>query len=228
MEQPTGTPTTPAGVVAAANALVGLLDEDALGGEDVGGTGRDGRADRDACGPSWPALEASVLAEIDARQIPKKELAWGSTADWFTHLAGTTRGKGHRTVQQAPILVGERTATHAAMLAGRVSPEQAAVIVAAVEKLPLDAAVRDHAEAVLLEEAARLNATDLGRPPSAWSSWPTPTRRSGTPRRRWTGRTGPPTTAGTCPSARTVPAASGSGAAAPSRTPPCSRPPSCR
>ena len=107
-------------------------------------------------------LEASVLAEIDARQIPKKELAWGSTADWFTHLAGTTRGKGHRTVQQAPILVGERTATHAAMLAGRVSPEQAAVIVAAVEKLPLDAGVRAHAEAVLLGEAARLDATDLG------------------------------------------------------------------
>ncbi len=103
-----------------------------------------------------------MLAEIDARQMPKKELAWGSTADWFTHLAGTTRGKGHRTVQQAPILVGERTATHAAMLAGRVSPEQAAVIVTAVDKLPLNAAVRDHAEAVLLGEAARLNATDLG------------------------------------------------------------------
>ena len=48
------------------------------------------------------------------------------------------------------------------MLAGRVSPEQAAVIVTAVEKLPLDAAVRAHAEAVLLGEAARLNATDLG------------------------------------------------------------------
>ena len=76
------------------------------------------------------------------------------------------------------------------------------MIVAAVEKLPLDAAVRD---------AGRGGAARGGgpaerhrprrRPPSAWSSWPTPTRPSGTPRRRWTGRTGPPTTAGTSPSA---------------------------
>ena len=33
---------------------------------------------------------------------------------------------------------------------------------AAVEKLPLDAAVRNHGEQVLLGEASRLNATDLG------------------------------------------------------------------
>ena len=103
-----------------------------------------------------------MLAEVQARQVPKKELAWSSTADWFTHLAGVKQGQGHRTVEQAPILVTERTATHAAMLAGRVSPEQAAVIVAAVEKLPLDAAVRNHGEQVLLDEASRLNATDLG------------------------------------------------------------------
>src|SRR5207342_898590 len=84
----------------------------------------------------------SMLAEVQAREIPKKELAWGSTAGWFTHLAGTTRSEGHRTVQRAPVLVVERTATHAAMLAGRISPEQAAVIVAAVDTLPLDAGVR--------------------------------------------------------------------------------------
>ncbi len=131
-----------------------------------------------------------MLAEVKARQIPKKELAWGSTADWFTHLAGTTRGKGHRTVQQAPILVGERTATHAAMLAGRVSPEQAAVIVTAVEKLPLNAAVRDHAEAVLLGEAARLNATDLGRGRQAPGRAGRP-RQGGAGRREGAGPGGP-------------------------------------
>ena len=61
------------------------------------------------------------------------------------------------------MLVTERTATHEAMLAGRVSPEQAAVIVDAVDKLPLDAGVRERGEAVLLEEATRLNATDLAK-----------------------------------------------------------------
>ena len=49
------------------------------------------------------------------------------------------------------------------MLAGRVSPEQAAVIVAAVDKLPLDAGVRAHGEQVLLDEASKLNATDLAQ-----------------------------------------------------------------
>ncbi|HEX6150360.1 HNH endonuclease signature motif containing protein, partial [Nocardioides sp.] len=48
------------------------------------------------------AQEASLLAEIDAREIPRKQMAWGSTADWYTHLAGTTRGEGtHRLVTPA-------------------------------------------------------------------------------------------------------------------------------
>ena len=54
------------------------------------------------------ALEASLLAEIDAREIPRKQLAWGSTADWYTHLAGTTRGEGKRTVKHARELVYSR------------------------------------------------------------------------------------------------------------------------
>ncbi len=109
------------------------------------------------------ALEASVLAEVQARGIAKQELAWGSTAEWFTHLAGTTRREGHRTVRQAPLLVGERTATHAALAAGRVSPEQAAVIVAAVEELPLDGSVREQGEAFLLDQSAKLTATELAK-----------------------------------------------------------------
>src|SRR5688572_2424390 len=60
------------------------------------------------------ALEASLLAEIDAREIPRKQLAWGSTADWYTHLAGTTRGEGKRTVKHARALVADRRATHQA------------------------------------------------------------------------------------------------------------------
>ena len=40
------------------------------------------------------ALEAHLLTEVDARDIPRKDLGWGSTADWFTHLAGLRRGPG--------------------------------------------------------------------------------------------------------------------------------------
>ena len=38
------------------------------------------------------ALEAELLAELDVRQTSRSgSWRWGSTADWFTHLAGTTR-----------------------------------------------------------------------------------------------------------------------------------------
>src|SRR6478752_7473262 len=140
MEQPTGTPTTPAGVVACADRVLA-----------------------EKLRAHLAAVEASVLAEVHARGVAKGELAWGSTAEWFTHLAGTHRGSGHQTIRHADTLVNERSATHAAMVAGRVSPEQAAVIVDAIDRLPTDATVRQDGEAFLLEQASRLNATDLAK-----------------------------------------------------------------
>jgi hypothetical protein len=107
------------------------------------------------------ALEASLLTEIDAREIPRKQLAWGSTSDWYTHLAGTTRGEGKRTVKHARALVGERAATHAALAEGRVSPQQAGVILDAIRRLPKAEHVRRRGEQTLIGEAARLNASDL-------------------------------------------------------------------
>ncbi|MCW2791635.1 MAG: hypothetical protein JWO76_733, partial [Nocardioides sp.] len=109
------------------------------------------------------ALEASVLVEVEERKVAKTHLAWGSTSDWFTHLAGTHRGPGHRAVRQAPVLVGELPATHAALAAGRVSPEQASVIVDAIERLPHRADLRAQGEEFLLDQATRLNATDLAK-----------------------------------------------------------------
>lgn len=109
------------------------------------------------------ALEAELLAEVDVREVAKKELAWGSTADWFTHLAGTTRRAGRRTVKHARRLVSERTATLTALHRGAVSPDQAAVILDAIELLPRADHVRRRGEQVLLAEAGRLNATDLHR-----------------------------------------------------------------
>ena len=109
------------------------------------------------------ALEAELLAELDVRETAKRELGWGSTADWFTHLAGTTRRLGRKTVAHARILLTERTATLDALREGTVSPEQAAVVVDALDRLPLADHVRRRGEQVLLAEAARLNATDLHR-----------------------------------------------------------------
>ena len=109
------------------------------------------------------ALEAQLLAEIDVRDTARRKLGWGSTADWFTHLAGTTRCQGRKVVAQAGMLVTERAATLDALREGAVSPEQASVVVDAVERLPLAEHVRRHGEQVLLEEAGRLNATDLQR-----------------------------------------------------------------
>ncbi|GAB3791840.1 HNH endonuclease signature motif containing protein [Nocardioides ungokensis] len=162
MEQPTGTPTTPAGVLAAANTLVADLDETmwvARTSEEL----VEAVVVAEKLRAHLAALEAGVLAEVHARGVAKQELAWGSTAEWFTHLAGTHRGTGHQTVRHADTLVHERCATHAAMVAGRVSPEQAAVIVDAVDRLPTDATVRADGEAFLLDAASRLNATDLAK-----------------------------------------------------------------
>ena len=107
------------------------------------------------------ALEAELLAELDVRGTAKQSLGWGSTADWFTHLAGTTRRQGKRTVEHARLLTTDRGSTLQAMRAGEISPDQADVIVDAVDRLPLAAHTRRRGEQTLLVEAGRLNATDL-------------------------------------------------------------------
>ncbi|NYD42550.1 HNH endonuclease signature motif containing protein [Nocardioides panaciterrulae] len=161
MEQPpTLAPTSPAGVVAAANALVGDVDGvlwAARSGEELVAANEQIEVLRS----HLAAVQASIVTEVEARGVAKRELAWGSTGDWFTHTAGRHRRSGRRVVRQAPVLVGERTATHVALTRGEVSPEQAAVIVDAVDALPHDEALRCRAEQVLLAEAARLDATAL-------------------------------------------------------------------
>ncbi|MBD8870342.1 HNH endonuclease signature motif containing protein [Nocardioides donggukensis] len=161
MEHQTGTGTTTE-VVSRANAVLGGLDESlwaARSDTDLIGTVEELEALRS----HLTAIESSVLAEIEARGTAKHTLAWGSTADWFTHTAGTHRAEGCRTVRQARVLTTERTATHAALTAGTVSPDAARVIVDAVERLPLDPALRARGEAFLLAEAGRLDATELAK-----------------------------------------------------------------
>lgn len=153
---------TPAGVVGAARVELGGLRDtlwSARSAEELVA----GVEELQLLKAAAAALEAELLAELDEREVPRRELGWGSTADWFTHLAGTTRRQGKRTVAHARRLTGDLAATHDALTAGLVSPDQAAVVVDAVDRLPSGEHVRRRGEQVLLEEAGRLNASDLHR-----------------------------------------------------------------
>jgi hypothetical protein len=109
------------------------------------------------------ALEARLLADADLRDLARKQLHWGSTADWFTHLAGLTRREGRRAVAHALQLIDERPATLEALRRGEASPAQASIVCDAVDTLPSSPVLRERGEQTLLDEARRLNATELAR-----------------------------------------------------------------
>jgi PAS domain-containing protein len=109
------------------------------------------------------ALETQLLAEVDVRDLARKQLHWGSTTDWFTHLAGLTRREGRRAVVHAQQLVTEQHRTLEALRRAEVSSAQAGIICDAVDTLPSSPALRARGEQVLLEESRRLNATELAR-----------------------------------------------------------------
>ena len=89
-----------------------------------------------------------------------KTAGWVSPSDYLTSVSGGRRGHGQRLLRTARGLCGSRTATYA-LTAGDVSPEHAEVIVAVIDRLPVDAMLRDEAEQVLLDQAASLNASEL-------------------------------------------------------------------
>ncbi|HEX4688358.1 MAG TPA: DUF222 domain-containing protein [Nocardioides sp.] len=109
------------------------------------------------------AVQAGAVSEADHRDLGKKRLHYGSTGDWLTHLGGLRKGEGRRIVARAHALMGSLAATREALAAGRVSPEQADVIVRSVDALPSGTAVRVRGEATLLEHAGDFDATDLAR-----------------------------------------------------------------
>ena len=109
------------------------------------------------------ALETVLLAEVDVREIPKKRLHWGSTADWFTHLTGGFRREGRRRVRHARALTSDYTATLDAVRDGDTSLAQAGIICEAVDTLPGNPDLRERAEQVLLEQTRTLTATELIR-----------------------------------------------------------------
>ncbi len=81
-------------------------------------------------------VEAGAVVEVDARDLAKEKLHYGSTGDWLTHLGGLRHGEGKKRVKYAQALCGPLTRTREALLAGTVSPTQADVIVRSVADLP--------------------------------------------------------------------------------------------
>ncbi|MCM3515433.1 HNH endonuclease signature motif containing protein [Nocardioides sp. P86] len=152
----------PETLAARARAALGALADapwDVLGDDDLLASALDLVAARSAL----RAAEARALVEIDRRDLARRSLGWGSTADWLTHVAGLRVSQGRQAVAHAHELVGDRAATLAALVAGTVSPEQAALVIDAVEELPAETALRTRAETSLLEKADHLHATDLAR-----------------------------------------------------------------
>ncbi len=109
------------------------------------------------------AVEASAVAEVDARDLATTRLAYGSTGDWLTHLGGLRKGEGKRRVVRAKALTGPLARTREALVAGTVSPGQADLIVAAVAELPPGDWTRRRGEKLMVRQAAHLDATELAR-----------------------------------------------------------------
>src|SRR3954453_11771793 len=109
------------------------------------------------------AVEAGAVVEVDARDLARQKMHYGSTGEWLTHVAGLRHGAGKELVTRAHALCGPLARTRDALLAGTVSPAQAAVIVRSVDDLPPGDWVRRRGEKVLVRQAAYLNASELAK-----------------------------------------------------------------
>ena len=111
-------------------------------------------------------LQLALLAHADQLDVCSQVegIATVNTSSWLAHR-GLVAGRSARAqVRHCRDLTGDFTATGSALLAGDIDAAQAEVIVAAVKRLPahLEAEVRGRAEKVMLTEAERLDAAELG------------------------------------------------------------------
>ena len=100
-------------------------------------------------------LELRVAAHAETNRVGDESGAT-STAAWWAHQTRQTKGEAHRKVKLARALdTDAHEPVREALATGRVLPDQAGVIVQAVEALPEDAEtwVKPKAEAWLLDQA---------------------------------------------------------------------------
>jgi hypothetical protein len=107
------------------------------------------------------ALEAIAAVEIEDTDAAREEQGWASVPDFLTATMGGRRGCGGKFLRTARKLVGDRLKTWQALYDGAISPEHADVIVRIIDHLPVEVGLREAAEDLLLQEAAKLNATEL-------------------------------------------------------------------
>ncbi|MGN6576719.1 MAG: DUF222 domain-containing protein, partial [Nocardioides sp.] len=107
------------------------------------------------------ALEAIAAVEIEDTDAAKGEQGWASVKDYLTMTIGGRRGCGGKLLKTARALVDERPRTWQALYDGAISPEKSEVIVKVIEDLPVSSQVREAAEELLLQEARKLDATEL-------------------------------------------------------------------
>ena len=158
-QAPPSSPLSAAGVVADARVVLGDLDElvwAAKSPADLLAV----NVELERLRSQVAAVQAQVAAEVEASEAHKVE-GWASPGDYLTATAAGRRGHGQRLLRTARGLTGEREATWVALRRGDISPEQAQVIVAVVDLLPVDRELRARAERMLLEAAALLNASEL-------------------------------------------------------------------
>src|SRR6187200_566884 len=89
-------PNSPAAVAAAANAVLGSLDETLWAAKRPDEI-VEAAAALEQLRCHLAAVQAAALAEVEDRKIAKQNLAWSSTGDWYTHTAGTHPRTGRRT-----------------------------------------------------------------------------------------------------------------------------------
>jgi hypothetical protein len=109
-------------------------------------------------------LRLAALAQVPARGVG---VARGATsaAAWLWDRHRISAGAAHRAVRLATALHGECATTGGALAAGAVNVEQARVIAAAVEAVPVEvgAEVKAKAQAHLVGQAATFGSKELGR-----------------------------------------------------------------
>ena len=190
MEDLTSTPFTPAGVVADASARLGRTWTSCCGrpGPPRSWSGRSRSSRR--CAAGWPRSRPRCWPRSTPARSPRPTSAGAPPPTGSPTWPAPTARPGTAPCARPASWSTELPATHAALRAGRVSPEQAAVIADAIDRLPHKPELRGRAEALLLDEATRLNATDLAKAAQA------PARggrsRAGRPRRREGPREGRP------------------------------------
>src|SRR3954453_3183717 len=107
-------------------------------------------------------LELAVVAEIDATHAAATA-GRASTKDFLTAVAGGRKSEGPRLVALAKALTSDRAVTGQALAAGTLSRTQAEVIVGAIDRLPVNPALRARAEDLLVDQARTRDAADLAR-----------------------------------------------------------------